>query len=292
MNNVCVLNENISLPVRTWRNKRVVTYEDIAKAHKITQNTVRLAFTRHKNELIKNEDYFDLTPYEARKYCKDICHNNKQPDGGYQRMKLFTESGYLVLACTFKGKASAVVRRTLVNNYFKVRDKKIDSNITQNNIFDMAINVINKMRDMQEQIDHNEKRVSNIEEKISDPEEGALSLTKVAEKYGWYTTTGHPHSRFAGHVAKACGIDVDYKTPFNKEFSQCVPIFSNGKSFTMMYIKTAGLSRIDKWCTDTDNGNKFRHVTYYKRDTDNHRVGDVQSAYYSIDGIHKFKLKE
>ena len=68
MSNVCVLKNGVALPVRTWKEKPVVSYEDIAKVHHMKTERVRLAFTRHKDELLLNEDYFDLSPEETKIY--------------------------------------------------------------------------------------------------------------------------------------------------------------------------------------------------------------------------------
>lgn len=291
MNEVCVLNKDVSLPVHTWNNKPVVSYDDIAKVHHMRRDRVRLAFKRHKDELIQGEDYFDLTSAESKVYYKDVCKKEKAPYGGYQRMKLFTESGYLVLACTFRGQEAAKVRRTLVNNYFRVKNQDMPK-LTQGNIFDVAINVIEKMRDMQEQINRSNKRVDDIESKMMNVPEGSKSLTQIANEHGWYTKTGCAHRRFAGAVARACGINIDYKEPFNEELSQCINIFSNGKKLTMVYIKPAGLERIEDWCLENDNGFKCRHVTYYKFDTPYHVAGSVRQVYYTIDGVHKYVMKE
>lgn len=302
MNDVCVLTENLSIPVRTWKNKRVVSYEDIAKVHNMEPSRVRRAFARHKKELMPGKDYFDLMSDEAKSYRENVCGQKRNSRGGYQRIKLFTESGYMVLACTFQGSESANLRRILINNYFqqKKNNKKVPQIITPeiipvefagSDIFDVAIKVINKMRDMQTQINMHDERVTELENRMAGPCPEAMSLTQVADKHGWYTVNGMPHRNFAKHVAKACGIRVDY-TLFDGEDSQCQAMFSNGTPVNMLFFKKSGLRKIEEWCQKHDNGKEFRHVVYYKINRGNHSPGDIRQIYYSIDGVHKYELKE
>lgn len=111
---------NVEVPVQEWNYQRVVTYEDIAKVHNMNQASVRKAFSRHQDEFFEGEDYYSLTGKEAENFwhLKYNDHNIKRTGA-----KLFTKSGYCLLACLFQGKEAAVVRRTLVNSYFNERRK-------------------------------------------------------------------------------------------------------------------------------------------------------------------------
>lgn len=114
----------IVTPITTWNNQRVVTYDDIAKVHNVEKNTIMKAFSRQKKELFEGEDYFSLNHDEALKYKASLLDDDLSLSDDERRtpsIKLFTESGYLILACTFRGEKAAMVRRLLVNTYFKHR---------------------------------------------------------------------------------------------------------------------------------------------------------------------------
>lgn len=121
---ICKLSDDIMIQITTWNNRRVVTYDDIAKVHNMEKNTVVKAFMRHEKELFEGEDYFSLNHDEALKYKASSLGDSLSLSDDERRtpsIKLFTESGYLILACTFRGEKAAMVRRMLVNTYFKHR---------------------------------------------------------------------------------------------------------------------------------------------------------------------------
>ena len=120
----CKLSDDVMIPITTWNNQRVVTYDDIAKVHNVEKNTIMKAFSRQKKELFEGEDYFSLNHDEALKYKASLLDDGLSLSDDERRtpsIKLFTESGYLILACTFRGEKAAMVRRLLVNTYFKHR---------------------------------------------------------------------------------------------------------------------------------------------------------------------------
>lgn len=295
MSNVCVLKNGVALPVRTWKEKPVVSYEDIAKVHHMKTERVRLAFTRHKDELLLNEDYFDLSPEETKIYCETVNPDHKKPIHGYQRSKLFTESGYLIMACTFKGKESSLIRRTLVNNYFKQKNKSredIHALMANGNIFDTAISVIQQMKTMQTQLDENQERVDKLEKYFDPLSDGAISLTQLAEEHGWYSLSGQPHARFASYIASICGIDIDYRNNSINEYTQCIGTLTSRGYSAMVYIRPAGLKLIDEYCKKTDNCRDLKHVLYYKRPFKGHQPGEIRQIYYTADDKHKFILAD
>ena len=121
---LCKLSDDVMIPITTWNNQRVVTYDDIAKVHNVEKNTIMKAFSRQKKELFEGKDYFSLNHDEALKYKASLLDDGLSLSDDERRtpsIKLFTESGYLILACTFRGEKAAMVRRTLVNTYFKHR---------------------------------------------------------------------------------------------------------------------------------------------------------------------------
>lgn len=129
---LCKLNDDIMIPISTWKGQRVVTYDDIAKVHDMEKNTVVKAFRRHEKELFSEEDYFTLNHDEALKYkASRGADKMSAPATGINEINVFTESGYLILACTFRGEKAAMIRRMLVNTYFK---RKAFMNISEDKI--------------------------------------------------------------------------------------------------------------------------------------------------------------
>lgn len=120
---LCKISKDVTVPITTWKGQRVVTYKDIAKFHHVSRDTIAKSFKRHKSELFEGEDYFSLNREEALRYKASRGEDARSsPAAGINELNLITESGYLILACTFRGNEAAMIRRTVVNGYFKAKE--------------------------------------------------------------------------------------------------------------------------------------------------------------------------
>lgn len=179
--NVCVLENGVNVPISTWKGQRVVTYDDIARVHDMTRKNVESAYVRHKNELFEGEDYYNLKGEEARKYMASIgsCKLQEAKKGGIQVVKLFTESGYMILACTFRGEKSAQIRRMLVNSYFKVRKLA-----KENTVFEKKVAIaMNELRNKQLQILGSQNKMQEALKELQKKQEDTFRYIKQLDSY-------------------------------------------------------------------------------------------------------------
>ena len=54
----CKLSDDVMIPITTWNDQRVVTYDDIAKVHNVEKNTIMKAFSRQKKSFLKGKITF------------------------------------------------------------------------------------------------------------------------------------------------------------------------------------------------------------------------------------------
>lgn len=116
MNDLQVIN-NVSLSVKEWDGKRVVTFKDIDAVHSRPEGTAKRNFRSNREHFIQNEDFFILNqPDEIRSL------GIQRPQGGTpESVTLITESGYLMLVKSFTDDLAWKVQRELVNSYFRAK---------------------------------------------------------------------------------------------------------------------------------------------------------------------------
>lgn len=109
---------NIYLPVREYKNQRVITFKDIDTVHQRPDGTARKRFNDNKGRFIEGEDFYIINqPSEIRTL------GFTRPQGGTpESIILITESGYLMLVKSFSDDLAWIVQRGLVNSYFRAKD--------------------------------------------------------------------------------------------------------------------------------------------------------------------------
>lgn len=109
---------NIYLPIREYRNQRVITFKDIDTVHERPTGTARKRFNDNKDRFIEGEDFYVINqPSEIRTL------GFTRPQGGTpENIILVTESGYLMLVKSFSDDLAWVIQRGLVNSYFRAKD--------------------------------------------------------------------------------------------------------------------------------------------------------------------------
>lgn len=179
--NVCVLENGVNVPISTWKGQRVVTYDDIARVHDMDKKTVAKAFVRHQNELFEGEDFFRLNHDEALKYKASRGGGDKlsPPVTGINELVVFTESGYLILACTFRGDKAAKIRRMLVHSYFKVRELA-----KENTVFEKKVAIaMNELRNKQLQILGSQNKMQEALKELQKKQEDTSRYIKQLDSY-------------------------------------------------------------------------------------------------------------
>ncbi|WP_290604585.1 ORF6N domain-containing protein [Arsenophonus sp. ENCA] len=101
------------MPVVEYQGKRVVTFAMIDKAYDRPRGTARLAFNRHKEHFVYEEDYLSIPA--SLKYQLDTL-GISVPNRG---LTVLTESGYLLIVKSFRDDLSWKIQKELVNVYFR-----------------------------------------------------------------------------------------------------------------------------------------------------------------------------
>lgn len=115
MNKLIVANREIE--IKEYRGERVVTAWDIAEVHGRDVKRVNEQFRRNRKKLIEKEDYFILIREE---FSESFSATALSKFSNNKEIKLFTESGYLMLIKTFDDELSWKIQRQLIKSYFKL----------------------------------------------------------------------------------------------------------------------------------------------------------------------------
>lgn len=100
-----------SLPIKRkeYNGQPVVTFRDIDRAHQRSEGTARKNFNNNKKHFVEGVDYFVQKTDEAADEFGIIAPNG---------LKLFTQTGYLMIVKSFTDDLSWAIQRELVNGYF------------------------------------------------------------------------------------------------------------------------------------------------------------------------------
>lgn len=113
-----------NLGVKEFEGKRVVTAWDVAEVHGKPVKRVSEQFERNEKYFIQGEDFLEITKEEFRVAFSDSEINIPN---NVKMIKLFTESGYMMLVKTFTDEKSWQVQRELVRGYFMAKKFTADN---------------------------------------------------------------------------------------------------------------------------------------------------------------------
>lgn len=106
---------NVAIGIKEYKDKRVITFKDIDRAHERPDGTARKAFNRNKKRFIDGEDYFLI----MRNTAMSVSWTSNIPP---KCLTLITESGYLMISKVFDDDIAWDVQRKLVNTYFRAKE--------------------------------------------------------------------------------------------------------------------------------------------------------------------------
>ncbi|HFO6739150.1 TPA: ORF6N domain-containing protein [Escherichia coli] len=113
MNAVTINNKQF--PTLEYKNQRVVTFEMIDEVHERPNGLAKATFHRNKHRFVEGEDTY-LIDY-SEKYVFETFGIDVPPRG----LRVFTESGYLMIVKSFNDDLAWQVQRELVNSYFRIK---------------------------------------------------------------------------------------------------------------------------------------------------------------------------
>ena len=291
------------IPVQIWNGQRVVSNDDIGRVHHISKDRVVKAFQRHSDELVEGEDYFNLNYSQTKAYKKEYGLDNLSTSKDTARnMRVFTESGYLVLACTFRGPEAAFIRRMLVKTYFKAKDPTTVQSDQMSKVIASLQETINSQNKMLLAISETLDKVFSgnaipelpaakeethaedvVDSNTFEMKEGEATTAFLAERCRWYSTYGKPHVQFTEHVLRTLGIQTNKSHEYDLPYSRCVIREINGVVEQRLFIKPAGIQKLLDWCRKTDYARSLKKTERYQKNCGVHKVGDVKSVYYLLE---------
>ena len=110
--NDLMLKQSLPIDRKEYNGQPVLTLSDIDKAHKRPVGTATRNFNQNKKHFVEGVDYFVRNPSEAADEFGIIA-----PSG----LKLFTQTGYLMIVKSFTDDLSWAIQRELVTGYFAAR---------------------------------------------------------------------------------------------------------------------------------------------------------------------------
>lgn len=297
--NLCTLSNGAVIPIQEWEGRRVVTYADIANAHKIDKNRVAKAFLRHKEELFENSDYYVLNREEALRF-KGFTEKDALPVSarGLNTLNLFTESGYLMIACTLRGDEAAFIRRGLVDSYFRVKKleaptiKTVTNTSELVNTLEKLVSSIDRISSLVEELIKKKPEKRSPTRVETDKREKDISLEELARRYRWIgDRSGEPHTLFAEEICKLAG--VRFLKNRNTIYTKLVKDKETGE--IIKCLTPEGFLAVEAWCKNNDFGRRFYAPLRYQKDGDGYRAGDIRQQRYVIpnmSGTKKFYLRK
>ncbi|ETR66997.1 MAG: hypothetical protein OMM_12083, partial [Candidatus Magnetoglobus multicellularis str. Araruama] len=98
-NNLVKINGN-AIEQIIYKKQPVITLRMMDELHERKEGTARNAFFRHKEHLLENEDFFEVT-YEEWVKILNVKNINVQKGGRKSSMTFLTQTGYLLLVKSF-----------------------------------------------------------------------------------------------------------------------------------------------------------------------------------------------
>ena len=118
MNIPTIAVSGVNLPFIEYQGQPVVTYAMIDAAHNRPAGTAKNSFSRNKQHLIENEDFYQVDL--KSEYVLRTRYPGLFPEMA-RKIIFFTETGYLMLVKPFTDALAWTVQRQLVKSYFRTK---------------------------------------------------------------------------------------------------------------------------------------------------------------------------
>ncbi|MWN33224.1 ORF6N domain-containing protein [Escherichia coli] len=148
------------LPAAEYRGQRVVTLAMIDEVHQRPEGTASAAYLRNKERFVEGIDTY-LIEYSENNVLRPF-----NVDVPFRGLRVFTETGYLMLTKPFNDDLAWKVQRELVNNYFRI-SKQLSE-------IEMIAAVAAEAVRQQKRLDKMEEKVSNVAETVEQIKRGTI----------------------------------------------------------------------------------------------------------------------
>jgi hypothetical protein len=164
MNTVTINNKQ--LPAVEYRGQRIVTLAMIDEVHDRPEGTASAAFLRNKDRFVEGVDTYLI------EYSENNVLRSFNVDVPFRGLRVFTETGYLMLTKPFNDDLAWQVQRELVNGYFRAQRQQPLTEIEM--IAAMAADAVRQ-----------QKRLSHVEEKIETVSEAVENIKRGSMRAGY-----------------------------------------------------------------------------------------------------------
>lgn len=190
MNEILINNQN--LLIKEYEGKRVITFKDIDMVHNRPEGTARKRFNDNKKHFIEGEDFFKICASEIRTH--KIMEISPK---AHEDVTLMTESGYLMLAKSLTDDLSWDVQRSLVNDYFTVKDiqQRMSSIEIIAGIANNAVEMERKQKMLETQQQKQQQEIDNVNTRLDNMVD-VISL----DKNSWRKDSQHLISKIATKI--------------------------------------------------------------------------------------------
>ncbi|ECG5643914.1 ORF6N domain-containing protein [Salmonella enterica subsp. enterica serovar Poona] len=158
MNTVTINNKQ--LPAVEYHGQRVVTLAMIDEVHQRPEGTASAAYLRNKERFVEGVDTY-LIEYSENNVLRPF-----NVDVPFRGLRVFTETGYLMLTKPFNDDLAWKVQRDLVNAYFRTRAPLTEIEM----IAAMAANAVRQ----QKRLNQVEVRIETVTEAVENIKRGNM----------------------------------------------------------------------------------------------------------------------
>ncbi|HGP0311744.1 TPA: ORF6N domain-containing protein [Citrobacter freundii] len=160
MNTVTINNKQ--LPTVEYRGQRIVTLAMIDEVHDRPEGTASAAFLRNKDRFVEGVDTYLI------EYSENNVLRSFNVDVPFRGLRVFTETGYLMLTKPFNDDLAWQVQRELVNGYFRTHRQQPLTEIEM--IAAMAADAVRQ----QKRLNHVEEQIETVTEAVENIKRGNM----------------------------------------------------------------------------------------------------------------------
>ncbi|MCW6085155.1 MULTISPECIES: ORF6N domain-containing protein [Clostridium] len=218
MNNLIKIN-NKNLQIKELKGQRVVTFKDIDILHERVEGTANKRFLDNQRHFINDTDYFEFTG----EYLKEI---KRLPNFGIglnaSKAIFITESGYLMLVKSLTDDLAWKVQRELVNNYFRVKENKVQVNQLSpelqmfNNLFKALATTELEQKKLNAAVQETKEEVQAIRDVVrldttSWKEDSTNLINKIAQSLGGFEYIREVRKEIYTLLDKRMGVNLEQR---------------------------------------------------------------------------------
>lgn len=160
MNTVTINNKQ--LPAVEYLGQRIVTLAMIDEVHDRPEGTASAAFLRNKDRFVEGVDTYLI------EYSENNVLRSFNVDVPFRGLRVFTETGYLMLTKPFNDDLAWQVQRELVNGYFRTHRQQPLTEIEM--IAAMAADAVRQ----QKRLNHVEEQIETVTEAVENIKRGNM----------------------------------------------------------------------------------------------------------------------